>query len=266
MSAPPAHSPTDGPELERGLRRWLLAGTVLGALLVAAFPVYRIMESDRRDEAIAERQAAETGAGRDLWATNCASCHGDNGEGVDAPALNAEEFLAQATDEQIHHVTQAGVPGTEMAAWWNELGGTLTDEQIRAVVRYVLSWKETAPSRPDWRNPTTSAATTTTIAPAEEAAPTPAPGPQEVTITVTDSACSPLEIDIPAGQQIVVAFRNEGGTGRSLDVDGLGLHMHAAPGETARAAATPLSPGDYPFKCLGTGHGEVLGVGELHAA
>ena len=110
---------------------YLVAGTAGGALLVAAFPAYRAVESDRRDVALAERQAAEGRAGRDLWASNCASCHGEDGEGVDAPALNSEEFLAQATDRQIHHVTQAGIPGTEMGAWWNELGGPLTDEEVR---------------------------------------------------------------------------------------------------------------------------------------
>jgi mono/diheme cytochrome c family protein len=266
MSPEPEREHGDEPELERSLRRWLVAGIVIGALLVAAFPVYRAVESSRRDVALAEQQAAEIRAGQDLWGANCASCHGENGEGVDAPALNAEEFFAQATDQQVHHVTQAGIPGSEMAAWWNDLGGPLTDEQIRSVVAYILSWKPTAPSRPDWREPTTTTApTTTTTTLAEEPVPTTAPGPHEVTITVTEGACAPLEIDVPAGQQITVAFRNDASTGRSLDAEGLGLHMHAAPGETARAASTPLSPGEYPFECLGTGHGQVLGVGTFHA-
>jgi len=40
-----------------------------------------------------------------------------------------------------------------MPAWWNELGGSLTDEQIAAVVAFTRSWEDTAPSRPDWRDP-----------------------------------------------------------------------------------------------------------------
>lgn len=265
MSPGPEHPPVDEPRLERSLRRWLVAGTVVGVLLVAAFPAYRAVESDRRDVALAERQAAEVRTGREIWASNCASCHGEEGEGVDAPALNSEEFLAEASDRQIHHVTQAGIPGTEMGAWWIELGGPLTDEEVRAVVAYIVSWTATAPSRPDWRDPTTTTtSTTTTTAPPEEPATT-VPGPSEVTITATDGACSPLEIDVPAGRQIVVRFRNEAGTTLTLAIDSLGLHMHADPGETAEATATPLSPGEYPFECLGSGHGQVLGVGELHA-
>ncbi|HEX6568068.1 MAG TPA: cupredoxin domain-containing protein [Acidimicrobiales bacterium] len=265
MSAGPERPGVDDPGLERSLNRWLVAGIVTGSLLIAAFPAYRAVEADRREVALAERQAAEVRAGRDLWASNCGSCHGEDGEGVDAPALNSEEFLAQATNQQIHHVTQAGIPGTEMGAWWNEMGGPLTDEQVRTVVAYIFSWRPTAPSRPDWREPTTTTAPATTTTTSPEQAATTVPGPQEVMVTATDGACSPLEIDVPAGQQLVVAFHNEGSTGRSLDIDGLGLHMHAEPGETARATATPLSPGEYPFTCLGTGHGEVLGVGELHA-
>jgi cytochrome c oxidase cbb3-type subunit 3 len=84
---------------------------------------------------------------------NCASCHGLNGQGVDAPALNSKEFLQSVDDKQIHYITAAGIPGTEMPTWWNELGGPLTDEQIAAIVAYVRSWEKSAPSRPDWRHP-----------------------------------------------------------------------------------------------------------------
>jgi mono/diheme cytochrome c family protein len=72
---------------------------------------------------------------------------------VDAPAPNSEEFFEGVTDEQIHHLTASGIPGTEMPAWWNELGGPLTDEQIRALVAFIRSWEPSAPSRPDWRMP-----------------------------------------------------------------------------------------------------------------
>ena len=72
---------------------------------------------------------------------------------MDAPALNAKEFLTTVGDEQVHSITATGIPGTEMPAWWNELGGSLTDEQIASVVAFVRSWEETAPSRPDWREP-----------------------------------------------------------------------------------------------------------------
>lgn len=94
--------------------------------------------------------------GRPLWNANCASCHGREGQGIDAPALNAKEFFEVASEQQIHHIIQSGVPGTEMGAWWNEFGGPLTDEQVHAIVAFLQSWEATAPSRPDWRNPSPS--------------------------------------------------------------------------------------------------------------
>jgi len=143
----------DDPAMQRSLRRWQRWGAFIFFLLVLAFPLYLVVEATRRDSALASREAALIVAGRQVWAQSCASCHGVAGEGVDAPALNSAEFLQTAGDEQIHHITAAGIPGTEMPAWWNEIGGPLTDEQIAAVVAFVRSWEDTAPSRPDWRTP-----------------------------------------------------------------------------------------------------------------
>lgn len=150
MSAPAGTR--EDPTLQRSVRRWQGAGAVLFLLLVVAFPLYQAVDGPRRVQALVDRRVALETAGRTLWALNCAECHGLSGQGVDAPALNAQEFLDTVSDEQIHSITAVGIPGTEMPAWWNELGGPLTDEQIAAVVAYVRSWEPTAPSRPDWRS------------------------------------------------------------------------------------------------------------------
>ncbi len=128
-------------------------GIVSFLLLVVAFPLYKAVEGTRRDDAKAALQAALISQGRHQWGLSCAECHGVNGQGVDAPALNAKQFFEGVTDEQMHGVIAGGVPGTEMPAWWNEYGGPLTDQQIAALVAYIRSWEKTAPSRPDWRQP-----------------------------------------------------------------------------------------------------------------
>ncbi len=143
-------------ELRRGLRRWEMAGAVVMLLLVVSFPLYKAVESSRRADALASEEAALISSGHQLWGLDCASCHGVNGEGVDAPALNSQQFLQAVSDEQIHGIVAGGIPGTEMPAWWNEYGGPLTDQQIQALAAYLRSWEKTAPSRPDWRNPTAS--------------------------------------------------------------------------------------------------------------
>jgi mono/diheme cytochrome c family protein len=144
------------PELVRSLGRWQTAGVVLMLLLVVAFPLYTLVEQSRRASARESEHAALLSSGRQLWGLNCATCHGEAGQGIDAPALNSQEFLGNVTDEQIHGIVAGGIPGTEMPSWWNEYGGPLTDQQIQAVVTYIRSWQRSAPSVPNWRNPSGS--------------------------------------------------------------------------------------------------------------
>ena len=143
----------DDPALASSTLRWQFAGVVVVILLIVAFPLYIAVDDARRVGADAERQAALVGLGTRIWSLNCAECHGVMGQGVDAPALNSQQFLTNASDLQIHRLTAVGVPGTDMPAWWNEIGGPLTDEQIAAVVAYMRSWEPSAPDRPDWRSP-----------------------------------------------------------------------------------------------------------------
>jgi len=143
----------DAPALQRSTRRWQTAGVAVFLLLVLAFPIYRLTENGRLDDALASEDSAQIVAGRQLYALNCAMCHGEQGQGVDAPALNSQEFLQSVSDEQIHGIVAGGIPGTPMPAWLDEYGGPLTDQQIAAVVAYIRSWEDTAPSVPNWRTP-----------------------------------------------------------------------------------------------------------------
>ena len=148
----------ENPEVVRQSLRWKRVGTLMLLLLVIAFPVYKAVESARRTDALQAQEVALIHSGLQLWGLNCASCHGLSGEGVDAPALNAQEFFAGTTDQQIAGIIRGGVPGTEMPAWWNEYGGPLTDQQIAEVVTFIRSWEKSAPSCPDWRTPSCAAA------------------------------------------------------------------------------------------------------------
>ena len=72
-----------------------------------------------------------------LYAQNCAGCHGANGAGGASIALNNPLYLALADDATIRRVTASGVAGTMMPAFAESAGGTLTDEQIAAIVRGI---------------------------------------------------------------------------------------------------------------------------------
>ena len=142
----------EDPALRSSLRRWQTVGSLFLLVLVVAFPLYKAVESPRRAEALASQQRALVATGGQLWHLNCASCHGANGEGVSAPALNSQQFLTSVTDEQIHGIVAGGIPGTQMPAWWNEFGGPLTDQQIAAVVAFLRSMEKDAPSVPNWHD------------------------------------------------------------------------------------------------------------------
>lgn len=139
--------------LEASTNRWMISGIALTVLFAVMFPLYRAYEPSGRTEARARLSASLTEQGKDLYATSCASCHGVDGEGVDAPALNSQQFLAAADDEQIRSLIAHGVPGTAMAAYSLDFGGFLTSEQIEAITTYLRSLEPIAPDRPDWRFP-----------------------------------------------------------------------------------------------------------------
>jgi mono/diheme cytochrome c family protein len=141
------------PALEASTQRWMWAGVVVMALLVVAFPVYRIYEPSAREEARQDQLNALAADGKALYLNNCGSCHGDNGEGIDAPALNSRQFFDAVTQDQIESIIAHGIPGSEMAAWSLDYDGPLTSEQIHAISTYLMSFKSDAPDRPDWRDP-----------------------------------------------------------------------------------------------------------------
>ena len=69
-----------------------------------------------------------------LFGQNCSGCHGKDGKGNGALALNNPTYLAIASDEVVRRVTSKGVPGTLMPAFLKSAGGTLTDEQVEILV------------------------------------------------------------------------------------------------------------------------------------
>jgi mono/diheme cytochrome c family protein len=69
-----------------------------------------------------------------LYAENCAGCHGRDGEGGLALALADPVYLAIASDAAIRSVTAKGVAGTAMPAFAQSSGGSLTDQQINAIM------------------------------------------------------------------------------------------------------------------------------------
>lgn len=146
--------PTDDvdPELERSTNRVMAVGLVLMVAMALAFPLYLSFEPESRASSREDNLASLADEGSVVWEFNCASCHGAEGEGVTAPALNSQQFLQGASDDQISLLVSVGIPGTQMSAFGQDHGGPLTSEQIKAVVTYLRSWEDEAPDDPEWRD------------------------------------------------------------------------------------------------------------------
>src|SRR5215813_8557392 len=90
-----------------------------------------------------------------LYQQNCAGCHGSQGKGGAAIALNSPVYLEIADDATIRRVTAQGVPRTAMPAFAQSSGGMLTDEQISAIIAGIRSrWSMHAsldPTPPSYR-------------------------------------------------------------------------------------------------------------------
>lgn len=143
----------DDPELEASTNRWIVWAVVLTLLFAAVFPVYRFLEPGRRANAQEAYQEGLTALGESVYEENCSQCHGIEARGGLGPALNAQQFLGAVDDRQIADLTATGVPGTLMAPYAADFGGSLTQAQIGAAVAYLRAFEEAAPDMPLWRTP-----------------------------------------------------------------------------------------------------------------
>lgn len=78
--------------------------------------------------------------GARLYAQNCAVCHGPKGEGRVGATL-AKDWPSIRPELRVKATIENGVPGSPMPAWSQKKGGPLTDEEIEAIVLYILSWE-----------------------------------------------------------------------------------------------------------------------------
>ena len=86
--------------------------------------------------------------GGQLFASNCAGCHGVDGKGAWAPELNNEGFLAAATDGFLQATIVRGRKGTAMRPFGSGSQGLvdLSSQDIDDIVAYMRSWSSRAPS------------------------------------------------------------------------------------------------------------------------
>ena len=91
--------------------------------------------------------------GSELYAKNCAACHGDFGEGglnptrpgdVIAP-ISSAEYLKTRDDATLRAVIARGQPNFGMSPFGTSFGGPLDERDINAIVTYLRAWEAKPP-------------------------------------------------------------------------------------------------------------------------
>ncbi|MBC5992300.1 c-type cytochrome [Pontibacter cellulosilyticus] len=86
--------------------------------------------------------AAALESGKSIYTTNCAACHGPEGQGTVGPNLTDEYWLHGGDVNDIFKTVKFGVPAKGMVPWQ----GKLTKDQILEVSSYILSIQGTNPA------------------------------------------------------------------------------------------------------------------------
>ncbi|MFO8231176.1 MAG: c-type cytochrome [Longimonas sp.] len=81
-------------------------------------------------------------AGNEIYMQNCASCHGDQGQGNIGPNLTDEYYLHGGSNVDLFNVLTDGVSDAGMPAW----EGNLSPEERAQVVAFIRSIEGTDPS------------------------------------------------------------------------------------------------------------------------
>lgn len=132
-------------ERKENYSRQILIGLVITVLVFIGLSIYALREPERLAQAQETFITHRVERGTEIYAEQCASCHGAQGEGGVGPALNDRDLLKSTHDDVFFSLVRSGVPGTQMPAWSVDFGGPLTDEDVRDVVAFIRAWEPTAP-------------------------------------------------------------------------------------------------------------------------
>ena len=117
-----------------------------------------ILTSEQLDALVQYTLDASKGKGAEqgaqLFAKNCAACHGQFGEGGPNPArpgdlispISTADFLKTREDATIRNIISRGQPESGMSPFGSANGGSLSDDEVDSIVAYIRSWEANPPS------------------------------------------------------------------------------------------------------------------------
>jgi cytochrome c oxidase cbb3-type subunit 3 len=104
----------------------------------------RSQEDSIYDQIYAGENVGRASVGMNQYEKLCSECHGYDGEGKNAPALNNQEFLNAASNGFILATISLGRSGTDMPSWGRgtEKYSPLTGDQRNDIVSFIRSWQK----------------------------------------------------------------------------------------------------------------------------
>lgn len=131
---------------------------VVVAMVVILFVL--MLEPARMEAQTGNWNGRSVEKGAEIYANNCATCHGLDGHGGAGPALNSHYFFTQRLNDisftgtlgdYVELTVAAGRPSRAssqwavmMPTWSSDFGGPLRPDQVQHVTNYVLNWEATA--------------------------------------------------------------------------------------------------------------------------
>ena len=109
-------------------------------------PILLITQQQQQVAATAAQYNLTLQNGAALYGQYCASCHGFQGQGLNAPQLNNNPQINKYTTDQIINIIAGGIPSDpsnptvlSMPNWSNRFGGPLTDDDINYLTALIQS-------------------------------------------------------------------------------------------------------------------------------
>ena len=123
------------------LLKWI--GILATMVIVIIVPLYTWTEPTQQEKLLDEYYTDAVLASTELYAINCAVCHGAAGEGIgDTPTLNSDA-VRMMSETDLSRVISRGRSNTLMAAWAGEEGGIFSNPQIDDFVTFIqqVNWE-----------------------------------------------------------------------------------------------------------------------------
>ena len=114
-----------------------ITGFLATLIILAIIPIYSFLEPQNQESQLNNYYTNAVLTSTDLYAENCAVCHGAVGEGIgDTPPLNNEAVQMMSAND-LAKVIARGRDNTIMAAWAAEEGGIFSSSQIEDFIIFI---------------------------------------------------------------------------------------------------------------------------------